>query len=946
MKYCHILHTLLPCFFLLAGCAGVEDNPVRESVEEEGEKAARPRFENALIVQTESDDTPQLEGFSFERVFSGDPEFEQRHREAGLHKWYFAIPVEDIPATRAEASLGSLPGIKSIEKPLPAVADAFLFNDPYLNRQWHLLNDASLHNKFVQGIDINVLPVWKQFTAGGSAVTVAVVDSGIEYDHTDLSGVVLPPGKDGSKSFLWDHFFSPYDYESSRHGTHVAGIIGAINNNGTGVCGIAGGSNGTGGVKIIDCQAIGSSSNMYDAFVWAADKGAVIINNSWNGDYKTVSDVPEETDDSYKTAIDYFVKYAGTDKYGNQTGPMQGGLVVFSAGNKGWDRQQPTMYEKNISVGAVGPAGEATSYTCYGPWVDICAPGGNDGSTYGSSGLAQIYSTMQGKGYYQMQGTSQAAPMVSGVAALIVSYFGKEGFTCDDLRDILLKGADREIPARHNKAIGPMLDAYGSFLYASGAPLKTADGLSVNTRTAGKATISWNIMSYGTQPMYAYKVFLAESPNGLANADPFNPPAGVRVQTLVTYNSTAKTASVTFDGIQLDKNYYFSVVGYTRSHLYTKDNTVKNFFVRTNTPPVLTSDYSAPVSITHSQTATIKAYYSDAEGDQLTFTLDPGSNAGSWTDDGNGRLTLSIDGSKASAGSYSAKVTADDGMETTSVSFIYTILPNRNPVLKLEKPVIGQVKYNETAEALVRCSDADGDRLGITTTPGSAAGTWDEAEPGLYRLSINGKGAPAGTYTASITADDGHGGTVSLNISYSLKGGNKPVLAKSIKNFPLTVGGKPETIDLNSHFSDPDGDQLEFSIVSCGTAVKAGISGSTLTITAEEPGLAEVSLSASDGNTREPAACSFVVLCMTASDGGNMVTWPSVVSSELNIAMEKSGSARICIYSSTGKCVLDRTVYSSSYKSAATDVSSLAPGRYVLKVTTAETTIKKNIVKI
>lgn len=938
----HIIILAAELFCILASC-GRQEFYDAQLPASDSEQAVQS-FDNALIIKMDGDGTPELEGYSFQNLFTGDPEFEQRHREAGLHRWFLAIPQEGVPGTRATAELLAMPGVAKVEKPLKAAPDGIPFNDPLAYRQWHLFNDGSLHNKFVAGADINVTPVWNEFTAGSSGVTIAVVDSGAEYEHPDLSGVVLPPGKNGSKSFYWSNLFSPYSYEAARHGTHVAGIIGAINNNGVGTCGIAGGNDGSGGVKIIDCQAIGESANIYDAFIWAADKGAVIINNSWNNTYDSVDLVPDSTDDSYKSAIDYFVEYAGTDKNGNQTGPMKGGLVVFSAGNKAWNRMQPSMYEKCFSVGATGPAGEAaTAYTDYGDWVDICAPGGNAGS-YGASEYAQVYSTMLGSGWYQMQGTSQAAPMVSGVAALIVSKFGKEGFTCDDLRAILTGGADKEAIKSHTRYIGPMLDAYGSFMYASGVKPGTPSP-TVRYKADGTVTVSWKVERFGNCPTYGYRLLYTNSDLSFDGIDPLNPPSQIKsVTVLSSGKETGQDLSCTLSGLSIGTDYRYTVIGYSRSHTFSKGSAVSTFRPRTSSSPELSSDNSGALSLTHSQSATVNVFYSDPDGDALTIHLEPGSAAAHWSDDGNGHLTLSIDGSKAPSSSYVAKVTADDGLLSSSLNIVYTIIANRKPVLSMEKSIIAPVGFTETAQALIRCSDADGDPLTVSTTPGSAAGVWADLGDGLFSLSVSGNTAPAGTYTANITASDAYGGEVSFDIRYTIKGSGAPVLSRPIDNLSVQTGPHTRSLNLDSFFSDPDGEQLVYEIVLCEEPAVAILKDSFLQLKASAAGIAKIEISASDG-FNEAVKTSFLLRGIS-EDSTVADIYPTAVTDVLLVAAVEPGEAKVEVFSSTGRSLYSKSLEMDPFNPLEIATSGLAPGKYIVKVSSNNGTTKKTIIKL
>jgi hypothetical protein len=212
----------------------------------------------------------------------------------------------------------------------------------------------------------------------------------------------------------------------------------------------------------------------------------VIANNSWGYEYDNEFDAAQGAKDfiqhpsATKSAIDYFIDYAGTDIQGNQTGPMKGGLVVFAAGNEGWSHDCPGEYERVVAVGAVGPDGRMADYSNYGSWVDILAPGGSD--SYEAKEWILSTDTAENEYSYQA-GTSMATPHVSGVAALLVSYFGGPGFTCEDLRERLLTGARMDgftLPDGYSVG-GGMLDAYGAFTGKTDPEDPDLDGITVTS---------------------------------------------------------------------------------------------------------------------------------------------------------------------------------------------------------------------------------------------------------------------------------------------------------------------------------------------------------------------------------------------------------------------------------------------------------------------------------
>ncbi len=751
--------------FTIEGCSSIYDVNDGEAVADgrKEEPVSENKPENGrLTVMVSEDLASRLEsgtevlpdGIRLTKAISGDPAFEARHKKAGLHRWYIAEIDENLPVTKAAGSLKGMDGLEYMEIIPETSPDAIPFNDPSAGYQWHLYNDGAFLSGAVRGCDINVTPVWEGFTAGSNTVIVGVVDSGVQHDHPDLDGIVIPAGQSGSKSFLNSEASHPYNYTPQRHGTHVAGVIAAINNNGVGGCGIAGGNDGSGGVRILDCQAIaaieGDSGDVYSAIVWAADHGAVLLNNSWNLNYDSIDNIPDTTPVLYRTVIDYFINHAGTDSNGNQTGPMKGGVVFFSAGNKEWNKSQPSMYGNVIAVGATGPAGESSTYTNYGDWVDICAPGGNY-NPYGNYN-AIILSTVSGGGYAQMQGTSQACPMVTGVAALLVSHFGGPGFTNSDLKDLLLGGTDKE--KKHSREIGPTLDAMESFVFRD-RKMEPVSAMNVST-TKSSATLQWDKGECEDGSYHAYRVFVSDNEAALKGLSPFTTSTAIANRTILTSSVLGSTISATFNQLDSCRNYYATAIGYTRSHHYSPDNGIFCFHI--NGSPSVKRIGSGPVELTHNGKTNIPVAYSDPDGDELTITVDPGSDACTWTDDGKGNINLHIDASAAAPGYYFIIIKVDDGKITSRFELRYTIFANF-PVKKLLPGISDIISSADTPYILDtrNCfSDADGDPIRYAVTcsnPDIQAIVSD----GI--LSIQGSSFAIGEIT--LSADDGFSEPVS-----------------------------------------------------------------------------------------------------------------------------------------------------------------------------------------
>ena len=299
-------------------------------------------------------------------------------------------------------------------------------DDPYLPQQWSLPAAG--------------LPVtWGE--TGGHEVTVAVIDSGFDLDHQDLQGVFLPGYDFCANSDCSANDADPgHGSEGNWHGTHVAGVVAAAGDNGVGVKGVADGSPvRVLPVKIFNDQGGGASTrDLIEGLRWAAGlpvEGAPpnphparVINLSLAGDFS--SDVLQPTLDAVRAT---------------------GALVVAATGNAGVDRvMSPAAAAGVVAVGSINSRFERSCFSNYGVGphgpggVDIVAPGGEaDGSVvscgigpYGTEGLM---SSIPGDGYGSAVGTSMAAPMVSGTAALILSR--QPDLSVTELEALLLEAA-------------------------------------------------------------------------------------------------------------------------------------------------------------------------------------------------------------------------------------------------------------------------------------------------------------------------------------------------------------------------------------------------------------------------------------------------------------------------------------------------------------------------
>lgn len=419
------------------------------------------------------------------------PEVDNQDRSAasfGLDRWYEitvrkGADVAQVAETISHAdaiekvqfntlAVKASDGISYAYSDTPALTKAragMVFDDPLLSDQWHYINtgDKSFASTAYEGADINIKDVW-ELIAGDPSIIVAVIDEGVKYTHPDLKDNMWTntaelngtSGVDDDGNGYVDDIYG-YNFTSdgpitwnkngdSGHGTHIAGTIAAVNNNGLGVSGIAGGTGKGDGVRIMSCQTQdgktgGTAAISAKAIKYAADMGASIIQCSWG-----YPPGPITSDGNYERqfsiqldAIRYF-----ESKKNNPV--LDGGIAVFASGNDGLNyASYPGAYRDIICVSAFGPDYLPTWYTNYGPGCNIIAPGGEaylEPWTPKSCVLSTLCSeTSDDKAEYgYMQGTSMACPHVSGIVALGIAYAKKLGktYTVKEFRDMLVTSAN------------------------------------------------------------------------------------------------------------------------------------------------------------------------------------------------------------------------------------------------------------------------------------------------------------------------------------------------------------------------------------------------------------------------------------------------------------------------------------------------------------------------
>ena len=743
------------------------DAPTAERIEASGQAEALITTKAASV----------LGHVRMERTFPYAGKFEKRTREAGLDRWYEVWFDEGTPLTKAAVSLEDIPGILEVEyRPITrkaydetvtyvdaapmAVPAGFPFDDPSFDKQWDLYNDGGTSGKEA-GCDINVLPAWKNYTTGSNEVIVCVVDGGIDCDHEDLStNLWNDPNRPAVHGF--NFMDNSINILKTQHGTHVAGTIAAVNNNGKGICGIAGGdyAKGIQGVRLMSAQIFKEDEegggNGARAIKWGADHGAVISQNSWG--YKTIDYVPN----SDRMAIDYFNTYAGMDENGFQVGPMAGGLVVFAAGNENTDFGAPGYYEGALAVGSIGADFFRAYYSCYGDWVDVAAPGGDYQKGY------QIYSTLPDNKYGLMQGTSMACPHVSGVAALIVSKCGGDGFTRDMLWNRIVNTSKDLSSKNRNYPVGGLVDVTAAILAEGSTPPNAVNDFKAELMHADFIRFSLTVpQDEDDGKAYGVNIYYSKQPFSETTLIPYKKfpfedlEAGDKMEGIL-------------QGLDFQTTYYLACEAYD---LIGNRSPLSNLAVVTtgkNHAPTIETDDELSFTLKGHETHWLTFRYTEPDGHGVHAKLDKGSLADSLFQMQGLTQKVMIDALQAEPGTYKATLHVFDDyeMETTR-SYTYTILANHGPqaIGAIDDMVFGEKGGMYTVDLSEFFRDEDGEMLQYTTASSDNDILNLHVREGMLYVTALKYGYAIGT----VTATDARGQSVSTSFKTLARDGSKPI---------------------------------------------------------------------------------------------------------------------------------------------------------------------------
>lgn len=581
-------------------------------------------------------------------------------------------------------------------------------NDPYYSYQWHLDN--------VPYGGIHMESAWDLRT--GVGVIVGIIDTGVAYEDygrtykqaPDLANTSFVPGYD----FVND---DTHPNDDNSHGTHVAGTVAQSTNNGIGVAGVAFQCSLM-PVKVLDRNGSGTYEDVAQGIIWAADHGARVLNLSLGGPN------PSST-------LENAVAHAYT---------IKGVTIVAAAGNDASTTlSYPAAYDAYvIAVGATRYDETLAYYSNYGPSLDLVAPGGDlnvdqNSDGYGDGVLQNTFNPTTRKtsdfGYWFFQGTSMAAPHVSGVAALLIA---AEVTGPNSVRDILQSTAEDKGPDGRDDTYGwGLVDAYKALQKAMGPvpnqpPVANAGPDQTVSDTDGNGTEAVTLDGSGSYDpdgtiIYEWREGETILDNAMSITAPFTVTGSPHVVVLTVTDDSSATATDTV--------------------LVT---------VEANRPPVANAgpDQQATVGQTvnfdgsgSTDDGTITSYVWNF-GDGATGT---GVTSHVYTAAGTYTVTLTVTDNGGLTGTDTAKVTVTEAPST--IMYVESITFG-SKVAGPNKTLYTYVKVVDGASAAL-----GGVRVEMTLTQHESGSSWnfagDTGTDGTVKFTL--LQARTGTYTATVT---------------------------------------------------------------------------------------------------------------------------------------------------------------------------------------------------
>jgi subtilisin family serine protease len=413
------------------------------------------------------------------------------------------------------ALLGEIEEVAEVVEPDYFLTISRMPDDSGFSRLWGMHNTGQTGGSVDK--DVDGPEAWNLST-GSKNVLGAVIDTGIDREHEDLMvNMWTNPGEiagngldDDGNGYVddvhgWDFVNNDNNpYDDNGHGTHCAGTIGGVGNNGKGVAGVAWNVSMV-GIKFLSRSGSGATSDAVKSVAYATGIGVDFSSNSWGGGgaSSSLKRVIEEAD-------------------------QQGIAFIAAAGNHGANNDvspsYPASYDLNnvIAVGAHASTGKSASFSCYGQRsVDLFAPGVN------------TYSTVPGNKYASFSGTSMATPHVAGAYALIQSMRPEWGV--EQIKASLMTSTDEEASLREKCVTGGRLNVFEA-LQAEPAKEKL---IAINPTELdfgkiaknAKQNMEFSISNSGSQATTLSNAFLTGNPAfALSLTTPFQIPAGTQIK--------------------------------------------------------------------------------------------------------------------------------------------------------------------------------------------------------------------------------------------------------------------------------------------------------------------------------------------------------------------------------------------------------------------------------
>lgn len=720
-----------------------------------------------------------------------------------MEQWRVVTVPEETDLVRLKAELLSNPAVEAVEFNYRVSTDQ-LPNDPHFPELWGLHNIGQTGG--IEDADIDAPEGWALTEDALAPIVVGLIDTGVDYRHPDLApNIWTNPNEipangidDDANGYVddihgWDFVSNDNDpMDDHGHGTHVAGTIAAVADNGIGVAGVSPNARIM-ALKILGADGYGYSSDAVEALLYAVGTGAELTNNSWGGF-------------GYSQAFADALAVAET----------AGALFVASAGNDGSDNDEAPRYpvgyewQNIVAVAATDATDTLARFSNTGlESTDLAAPG------------EAILSTFPGNSYARYSGTSTAAAHVTGALAVLWGSDSDGSYRL--IRERLVKGVD-PLPALVGKvATAGRLNlkrALGTTAVILGPDFESSNGIQTDGNGIPVVSISGpSTFELGSPADFNSATFTAEA------SDPDGDPLtfnwfmnGVLVGNSRTFGTTFGSPGV----------YRIEVIASdgADSALAVKEVTVGGELSAGDQPPAVT--LTGPSTIVHGRTAFFSASVDDPDDTSFTYT---------WRVDaavvksGSGYRTSYYSTSFATPGSHTVSVEVNDG--TSTVTKELTIEATNSP--PSPAGLLGpSVAYRGAESTFTAASSLDPEGDPITYT------WWVDGARAGVGTSLTHVFTSVGEHTIKLVVSDGFDASTTTHTVRVLN--RAPHVGISASG-PLPAD-RITPITFSALGADPDGDPLTYQWRVDGSA--AG-TGTTLTYRFAALGMHTVEVTASDG---------------------------------------------------------------------------------------------------